>query len=63
MKEKEPELQDEVVNINNDMAGTVIAKYGNPDNDRYYLDVRGVDDKIYYGTPMKNWLVTKECNE
>lgn len=64
MKNKEPELRDEVKHKMADMTGIVIAKWpscANPEED--LLDVRGANDKIYYSTPAKNWEVVRENNE
>jgi hypothetical protein len=61
LKNKEPELQDEVKHRNNDMSGIVIAKYLM--NNKQHLDVRRADEKIQYGSPVENWEVVRECNE
>lgn len=63
--EPEPNLYDDVRHINNDMYGTVISKYpkepGNKKSENL-LDIQGANNKIYYGTPAKNWKVTKKYN-
>jgi len=51
----EPMYQDRVKHKNGEVSGTVIAKYGWP-FDRFFLDVHGDDDRIYYGTPITNWI-------
>lgn len=58
---KEPDFQDYVKHVRNTMAGTVIAKY--PVNGVQHLDVRGIDDRIYYQTPAKNWEVIRTLEE
>lgn len=61
IKDKEPELRDEVKHKNNDMTGVVISKY--PIGEAIMLDVRGYNDKIYYGTPAKLWEVVRLNDE
>jgi hypothetical protein len=56
-----PELRDEVKHILGEMSGIVITKYWK--NGVSYLDVRGINDKIYYETPTSNWTVLKVCDE
>ena len=63
---KEPELQDEVKHKTADMSGIVIAKY--PKSfilrpTKWLLDIRRVDEKIEYGTPMENWEVVRTAFE
>jgi hypothetical protein len=61
LKDREPELRDEVKHKNHDVIGIVIEKYK---MDGYqYLDVRGSNEKIYYQTPAKNWEVVKLKDE
>lgn len=57
----EPGYQDYVKNKHNDMTGIVIAKY--VVNRETYLDVRGFDDRIYYGTRAKNWTTVSTEEE
>lgn len=59
LKDIEPDMADEVKHKTDDMAGVVIAKYPGGENSEKLLDVRGVNEKIYYGTPAKNWEVTR----
>lgn len=65
LKDKEPELQDEVKSkIAQDMTGTVIAKYpGFIEGQGNLLDIRLFNEQIYYGTPVKNWEVVKLNDE
>lgn len=49
----EPNLQDDVKNLNNEYAGRVVAKY--QIGGKTYFDVR-VDDRIYYKTLAENWV-------
>ena len=64
MTTKEPELRDEVKSkVAPDMAGIVIAKYPGTAEQGNLLDIRLFDEKIYYGTPSKNWEVVKENDE
>ena len=63
LKDKEPELRDEVKHKTSDMAGTVITKYMSGEIMEIVLDVRGFNEKIYYGTPAKNWEVIRENDE
>ena len=63
LKDKEPELRDEVKNKNNDTTGIVIAKYPNFTGTGNLLDVRSSDDRIYYGTPAKLWEIIKINDE
>lgn len=64
LKDLEPELRDEVKSkIVPDMTGIVIAKYPGGENQGNLIDVRLFDEKIYYGTPAKNWEVVKENDE
>jgi len=64
MTTKEPELRDEVKSkVAPDIAGTVIAKYPGTIEQGNLIDVRLFDEKIYYGTPAKNWEVVKENDE
>lgn len=55
-----PDFQDEVVHTGGTI-GTVIATYtleGVP-----YLDVRGLEDRIYYKTLASNWTVIRMREE
>jgi len=63
LKDLEPELRDEVKHKNNDTTGIVITKYPGGENLGNLLDVRGVNEKIYYATPAENWEVVKLCDE
>ena len=64
LKDLKPELRDEVKSkVAPDMAGTVIAKYPGTVEQGNLIDVRLFDEKIYYGTPAKNWEVVKENDE
>jgi hypothetical protein len=58
MVTKIPEYQDEVKNVKNDTAGTVIAKY--TIEGKTYLDIRSTEEKVYYATPIENWTVVKQ---
>jgi len=64
LKDKEPEMQDEVKfkGKNSDKTGTVIAKYP-LGNGNIVLDIRLTEEKIYYASPVGNWEVTKACDE
>lgn len=58
--DRKAELRDEVKHKKAEMSGTVIAVYPDPDNSiKILVDVRGMDDKIYYGSPQENWEVVK----
>jgi len=60
LKELEPELRDEVKSkIAPDMTGIVIAKYPGGENQGSLIDVRLFNEKIYYGSPAKNWEVVR----
>lgn len=61
MIDKQPELRDEVKHKISDMTGMVITKYSK--DGKYYLDVVGVNNSVYYDTPMENWEVVKVCDE
>jgi len=64
LKELEPELRDEVKSkIVPDMTGIVIAKYPGGENQGSLIDVRLFNEKIYYGSPAKNWEVVTLNNE
>lgn len=66
LKDKVPELRDEVKHKISDMAGIVITKYPKvlpTGKTEQYLDVRGFDEKIYYDSPAKNWEVVKLNDE
>lgn len=64
LKDLEPNLRDEVKSkISPDMAGTVITKYPGTVEQGNLLDIRLFNEKIYYGTPAKNWEVTKLNDE
>lgn len=63
MVNKSPALRDEVANVKNEMTGTVIACYKDPNTNVQYLDVRGVNEHVYYGTPAANWNVVAACDE
>ena len=63
LRDKEPEFRDEVKNKKNDMTGVVIAKYPGKDPGTQLLDIRGANDRIYYGTPAKIWEVVRLNNE
>ena len=58
VKMRDPEYQDEVKNVKNDAAGTVIAKY--TIEGKTYLDIRSTEEKVYYATPIENWTVVKQ---
>ena len=61
--EQEPNLYDDVRHINNDIYGTVISKYPKePVNKKSenLLDIQGANNKIYYGTPAKNWKIVNK---
>ena len=55
-----PDFQDEVVHTGGTI-GTVIATYER--NGIPCLDVRGLEDRIYYGTPAANWTVIRTREE
>jgi hypothetical protein len=64
LKELEPELRDEIKSkIVPDMTGIVIAKYPGGENQGSLIDVRLFNEKIYYGSPAKNWEVVTLNNE
>lgn len=64
LKELEPELRDEVKSkIAPDMTGIVITKYPGGENQGSLIDVRLFNEKIYYGSPAKNWEVVTLNNE
>jgi len=65
MVNKIPAMGDEVANVKNEMSGTVIACYTDPNTapPTLYLDVRGVNERVYYGTPASNWNVVAPCDE
>lgn len=58
---KEPNYQDEVKNLKNEVSGIVIAAYAIDGIN--YLDVRGSDDKIYYKTLSSNWTTVSTEEE
>jgi len=64
LKDREPEMQDEVKHKskNSDKTGIVIAKYP-LSNGNIVLDIRLTEEKIYYSSPIGNWEVTKACDE
>ncbi len=60
LKELEPNLRDEVKSkIAQDVTGIVIAKYLGRQSQEPLIDIRLFNDKIYYGSPAKNWEVIK----
>lgn len=63
INDKIPALMDEVANKHNDMSGTVIAKYIDDFTGETRIDVRGVNNRVYYNSPIVNWSVVKECDE
>lgn len=64
LKELEPELRDEVKSkIVPNMTGIVIAKYPGGENQGPLIDVCLFNEKIYYGSPAKNWEVVTLNNE
>lgn len=56
-----PEYLDEVRHKNGSMTGVVIAKYQY--EGKRYLDVCGINEKIYYGTPEDNWVVVRRADD
>lgn len=64
LKDLEPELRDEVKSkIAQDMTGIVIAKYLGRQSQEPLIDIRLFNEKIYYGSPAKNWEVVTLNNE
>lgn len=56
MKTLEPNFQDVVKHKIADVSGVVIAKY--PAGNDQFLDVQDDEvNKVYWGTPAKNWEV------
>jgi hypothetical protein len=64
LKDLEPSLRDEVKSkIAPDMTGVVITKYPGTAEQGWLLDIRLFNEKIYYGSPAKNWEVVTLNNE
>jgi len=66
LKKLEPNLRDEVRSVfAPDMTGVVITKYlcSNGINEELCIDVRLFNEKIYYGSPIRNWEVIKLNDE
>jgi hypothetical protein len=60
----EPELRDEVKSkIAPDMTGIVITKYPGTAEQGDLIDIRLFNEKLYCGSPAKNWEVVTLNNE
>lgn len=62
LKDRIPELRDEVKHKKNDTVGIVVAKYQSIALGVLCVDVR-VGDRIYYTSPIANWEVVRLNDE
>jgi hypothetical protein len=66
LKNREPQMGDEVKNKHNEYTGTVIAKYKKniqPTQMQQRLDVRISDDHVCYNTAAYYWEVTRAVED